>query len=78
MIDFGKGLTLREACPWLRDDKARREAILDVVERNSAIEGLPPFNEETRRRIMEQLERIDSGLPPVPDESTIPSDRSPS
>ena len=55
MTDFGKGLTLREACRWLRDDAERRERILDVTERNSVIEGLPRFQEETRQRILRQL-----------------------
>jgi hypothetical protein len=54
-IDFGTGPTLKDACPWLRDDAARCESILDVTERNSVIEGLPPFQEETRRRLREQL-----------------------
>lgn len=43
IMEFGKGPTLREACPWLRDDAERHARILDVVERNSVIEGLPPF-----------------------------------
>jgi hypothetical protein len=54
-IDFGTGPTLKEACPWLRDDRTRIELILDVAERNSVIEGLPPFQEETRRRLRDQL-----------------------
>jgi hypothetical protein len=54
-IDFGTGPTLVDACPWLRDDAARCDSILDVTERNSVIEGLPPFQEETRRRLKEQL-----------------------
>ena len=48
MIDFGTGPTLKEACPWLRDDAERQKRIVDVAERNSVIEGLPPFQEETR------------------------------
>lgn len=58
MIEFGKGLTLREASPYLRDDAERRERILDVTERNSVIEGLPPLREETRERLREQLRRL--------------------
>jgi hypothetical protein len=54
----GKGPTLREASPWLRDDAERRRRILDVVERNSVIEGLPPFGEETRARILAELEAM--------------------
>ena len=34
------------------------EMILDVTERNSVIEGLPPFTEETRRHIMAELEAL--------------------
>jgi hypothetical protein len=54
-IDFGTGPTLKDACPWLRDDLTRCESILDVTERNSVIEGPPPFQEETRRRLKGQL-----------------------
>jgi hypothetical protein len=57
-IQFGAGPTLKDACPWLRDEAARHERILDVTERNSVIEGLPPFQEETRRRLMAQLQGL--------------------
>lgn len=52
----GTGPTLREACPWLLDDAQRHAQILEVAERNSVIEGLPPFSDEVRRRILEQLQ----------------------
>jgi hypothetical protein len=55
MTQFGKGPTLREASPHLRDDQARIEQILIVTEINSAVEGLPPFAVETRERIRAQL-----------------------
>ncbi len=55
-INFGSGPKLKDACSWLQDDEARRERILDVAERNSVIEGLPPFQAETRQRLKEQLE----------------------
>ena len=61
-MSFGKGLTLKEACPWLRDDARRHEQILDVIERDSVIEGLPPLQEETRQRILLQLEAISAPL----------------
>jgi hypothetical protein len=64
MIDFGKGPTLRESCPWLRNDEERWNRILDAVERNSIIEGLPPFTEETRRRLLEELKRVSPPSPP--------------
>jgi hypothetical protein len=54
-IEFGSGPTLKEACSWLRDDRERHERILTVTERNSVIEGLPPFQDETRRRLAEEL-----------------------
>lgn len=58
MILLGKGPTLKEACPWLQDDARRYEQILDVTERDSVIEGLPPLQEKTRQRILRQLETI--------------------
>lgn len=58
MKDFGTGPTLREANPWLQDDAIRRERILDVTERNSVIEGLPPLQEETRGLIMQRMQAI--------------------
>ncbi|MEX2120826.1 MAG: hypothetical protein WD847_14640 [Pirellulales bacterium] len=78
MKDFGKGPVLKDACPWLRDDAQRWESILDVVERNSVIEGLPPFQAETRLRILEQLKALSAGAGPEPAESPPPSDDSPS
>ncbi len=66
-MNFGNGPILKDACPYLRDDAERRERILDVVERNSVIEGLPPFDEETRRRLRKQLAAI-CGPPPEPAE----------
>lgn len=62
-IDFGTGPTLKEACSWLRDDRTRIELILDVAERNSVIEGLPPFQEEFRRRLKDQLLALASQQP---------------
>jgi hypothetical protein len=58
MVNFGQGPALKNVSPWLRDDEERHRRILDVVERNSVIEGLPPFDEETRRRILAQLQRL--------------------
>ena len=55
MMDFGKGPTLREASPRLRDDQARIERILTVTEIDSVAEGLPPFTEEMRVRLRERL-----------------------
>lgn len=60
MKNFGKGPTLKEASPRLRDDQARIERILTVTEVNSVAEGLPPFDEETRERLRERLTRLSS------------------
>jgi hypothetical protein len=69
MVNFGKGPSLKDFCPWLRDDAERLRRILDVTERDSVIEGLPPFDEEIRRRIAEQITAIDGILTfPVPAE----------
>jgi hypothetical protein len=55
MTDFGKGPTLAETNPWLRDEAERIDRILDVTERDSVIEGLPPFSGETRERLRKEL-----------------------
>ena len=70
---------MREACPWLRDEAERHAQILDVTERNSVIEGLPPFQEETRRQILEQLQSLTGNGPVVtPPELSLTSADSPS
>jgi hypothetical protein len=67
MTDFGAGLTLQEANPWLRDEAERIGRILEVAERNSVLEGLPPFSEEMRRRLREELTAV-GGLGRAPAE----------
>ena len=57
-IDFGKGPTLQQFAPWLRDDAERHRQILDVTERDSVIEGLPPFSDATRAQILSDLQAI--------------------
>ena len=54
---------MKEASPWLRDDQARIERILTVAETDSVIEGLPPFQEETRARIRQQLMSLAAPAP---------------
>lgn len=46
---------MAEATPWLQDEARQAERILDVVERNSIIEGLPPFSDETRESLRREL-----------------------
>lgn len=77
-MEFGKGPTLIEACPYLRDRAERIERILDVVDRNSVIEGLPPLGEEERNRIRELLRSMTSAPAPMPRESPPSSGHSPS
>ena len=55
MKNFGKGPTLKKASPRLRDDQAWVNRILTVTEINSVVEGLPPFDVETRERLRTQL-----------------------
>ena len=63
MTNFGTGPALKEASPWLRDEAERHRRILDVTERDSVIEGLPPFRDETRRRIAAQLKAMNHASP---------------
>jgi hypothetical protein len=75
MTDFGKGPTLKEASPWLRDSAARIEQILAVTEINSVLEGLPPFQDETRARIRRR--HTDLCVPsPRPEKQSRPCERS--
>ena len=67
MTYFGRGPTLAQANPWLRNDVERIERILDVTERNSVIEGLPPLSKETRERLRREL-TAGSELPQSPGE----------
>ena len=55
MTDFGKGPTLIQANPWLRDEAERIERILDVTDRNSIIEGLPPLTVEVLDDLRREL-----------------------
>ena len=55
MTDFGKGPTLMESNPWLRDEAERIERILDVTNRNSVIEGLPPLTAEVLDGLRREL-----------------------
>lgn len=77
MKDFGSGPTLREACHWLADDAQRRARILDVTERNSVIEGLPPFQDETRRKILADLAAMAGSAPQQAQPESRPPDSNP-
>lgn len=58
----GSGPSLIDSSPWLRDSVERHRRILEVTERNSVIEGLPPFTEETREKIRTELESLSLGV----------------
>jgi hypothetical protein len=62
----GTGPTLRDESPYLRDDAECIARILDVAERNSVIEGLPPFDETLRLLIRRDLELILNGSGQAP------------
>lgn len=47
--------SLIEANPWIRDAQARHKRFLDVAERNSVIEGLPPFSDEFREELLRDV-----------------------
>ena len=65
MNNFGTGQSLQESSPYLQDDAKRHARILEVAERNSVIEGLPPFTEETREKLRKQLQQIANCEPSV-------------
>jgi hypothetical protein len=75
-LNFGTGTRLIDASPWLRNQAERHERILRVAECNSVIEGLPPFQDETRARIAAELSAIAQALAPEPTGSPPPSDDS--
>jgi hypothetical protein len=54
-VNFGTGRPLTELVSSLRNPEQRIAMILDVTERNSVIEGLPPFTEEFRRQLRDEL-----------------------
>lgn len=56
---------MREASPDLRDSAERHARILEVAERDSVIEGLPPFTDEIRDKLRKQLEAMVTSAPVV-------------
>ena len=57
VTDFGKGKRLRDYCPDLRDPKKFCDQILEVVRRDSVIEGLPDFDEAFEAYLRQRLMR---------------------
>jgi len=54
-VDFNRSPRVIDVNPWLRDPQARVKMILEVVERDSVIAGLPPFSDDFRRRLKQDL-----------------------
>ncbi len=54
-MTFGKGTILRQLSPKLRNAAIRQKIILDRAERNSVIEGLPPFTQQTTKECLKEL-----------------------
>lgn len=65
----GVGPSLRHSSPYLRDESECIARILDVVERNSMMEGLPALDQGLRQTIRRELQVILRGAatdPPGP------------
>ncbi len=57
-MTFGTGIPLRQFSTHLRNDAVRHQIILDRVERNSVIEGLPRFTKTTRKECLEEIKKV--------------------
>lgn len=57
-VTFGKGTILRQLSPKLRNAATRQKIILDRAERNSVIEGLPPFTRQTTQECLKELDAL--------------------
>ena len=56
-MTFGKGISLRQFSAHLRNDAVRQDIILDRVERDSVIEGLPRFTKQSRAECLEEIRK---------------------
>ncbi len=57
-MTFGTGTPLRQFSSHLRDPQVRHERILNCVERNSVIEGLPRFTDKTRNECLQEIKSV--------------------
>ena len=55
VTNFGKGKRLKDHCPDLRDPKKCCDQIMEVVRRDSVIEGLPDFDEAFEAHLRQRL-----------------------
>jgi hypothetical protein len=54
---FGKGKTLRQHSPYLRNSSERAKRIIDAAERNNMIEGLPKFTKKQRVTLSRKIKK---------------------
>lgn len=52
---FGKSVPLRQHAKGLRNAQKRWDAILEVVRRDSVIEGLPDYDEQSKADVLSAL-----------------------
>ncbi|MDD5054838.1 MAG: hypothetical protein PHZ00_01050 [Candidatus Peribacteraceae bacterium] len=57
-MKFGTGIPLRQFSTHLRNDAVRHQMILNCVERNSVIEGLPRFTKKTRNECLQEIRKV--------------------
>ena len=74
-INLGTGPTLQEISPYLQNDAERHARFIDAAERNSVIEGLPPFSDELRLRLAQKMAAISAEPLPAPAQSASPAVR---
>jgi hypothetical protein len=58
IMTFGSGIPLRQFSKALRNDSVRHRIILDRVERNSVIEGLPRFTDSSKAECLKEMKKI--------------------
>jgi len=56
-VTFGTGTPLRQFSPHLQNAEKRHQIILDRVERNSVIEGLPRFTEQSKDECLQEIKK---------------------
>lgn len=57
-MTFGTGTPLRQFSSHLRDAVKRHQIILDRVERNSVIEGLPRFTKKSKDECLREIKKV--------------------
>ncbi len=57
-MTFGTGIPLRQFSSHLRNEAVRHQLILDRVERDSIIEGLPRFTKKSRSECLKEIRKV--------------------